>query len=465
MIETISIFIHILYLSIYLFYLKFLNKISKEKIIFALLLVYFFLPGRFSTLSIYDIYFNKVYIFIFLLPLFIKEIIFFNSKSSNKNKNYIILLIFIPIGYLFLFFLKSSEIFNYGYSLHFKNYFLDLVNSILFIIYLFNNEKVDLNKLSYYIKKFFYVAIFFLGIEFLVFIVFKIQNINFYDKSGAFNSIFFSSFFVTSLFAGIAILFSLFRLFKYKKLRNIPILFLLTSIIIINIESRAIILSLIISSLSLIFIIFKKNIFVRFSIIFLSLFIAKISINFDQCTYLESNFFKLMNKYDIKSKNLCDYESSYYRFGLLQREVDVILTNLPFGVGPGVGKFYYNDIETSNFLYSEKKLGYKFREVYADILSVHFVNSQIYPPQPSNMLTDMLMSYGINIILLIIIIYIIISKRYGLSKKKYSNVYSMCLLFIILNFVFNSTSGLFMLQILMTLLALSYKNENDVKTI
>ena len=59
----------------------------------------------------------------------------------------------------------------------------------------------------------------------------------------------------------------------------------------------------------------------------------------------------------------------------------------------------------------------------------------------------------------------IISKRYGLSKKKYSNVYSMCLLFIILNFVFNSTSGLFMLQILMTLLALSYKNENDVKKI
>ena len=113
----------------------------------------FFYQEDFSLL-IYDIYFNKVYI-LFLLPLFIREIIFFNSKSSYKNRNYIILLIFIPIGYLILFFFKSSEIYNYGYSLHFKNYFLDLVNSILFIIYLFNNEKVDLNKLSYYIKKFF----------------------------------------------------------------------------------------------------------------------------------------------------------------------------------------------------------------------------------------------------------------------------------------------------------------------
>ena len=58
MLETISIFIHLVYLSLYLIYLKFLNQLSKEKIIFILLLVYF-LPGRFSTLRVFDIYFIK----------------------------------------------------------------------------------------------------------------------------------------------------------------------------------------------------------------------------------------------------------------------------------------------------------------------------------------------------------------------------------------------------------------------
>ena len=43
------------------------------------------------------------------------------------------------------------------------------------------------------------------------------------------------------------------------------------------------------------------------------------------------------------------------------------------------------------------------------------------------------------------------------------NIYSIGILFIFLNFIFNSTSGLIMLQILMTLLALTYRSEKDVQ--
>ena len=97
-------------------------------------------------------------------------------------------------------------------------------------------------------------------------------------------------------------------------------------------------MSLSISVLTLIFINFKKFT-IKFTIIFLFLFLAKLIFNFDQCTLVETNVYKTLNKINIKSKNLCDYESSYYRYGLLKREIDVILSNLPFGVGPGVENF------------------------------------------------------------------------------------------------------------------------------
>ena len=466
MLETISIFIHLGYLSLYLIYLKFLNQLSKEKIIFILLLVYFFLPGRFSTLQVFDIYFSKIYILIFLFPLFINEIInLFKNLKNKKNINFTVFLIFVPAAYLMLFFLKSKTLANLGFNLHFKNYFLDLLNTVIFLIFIFNDKKLNLKQMSKYVEKFIFIASIFLIFELFVFLLFKIKNINFYDTNGAFNSIFFPSFFVTSLFTGIAILFAIYNFVKYKKYWNLPIIFLLSSIIIFNIESRAIILSLAISSLILIFVLFKKNIVMRFSIIFLFLFISKISFNFDQCTYLESNFFKTLKNFQINPKNLCDYESSYYRLGLLHREIDVILSNLPFGVGPGVGKFYYNDIDTLNYLYPDKINGNKLREIYADILDVHFENTQIYPPQASNLFTDVLMSYGIFIIIFIFYFFKFVSKTYGISKNNFMNIYSIGILFIFLNFIFNSTSGLIMLQILMTLLALTYRSEKDVQKI
>ncbi len=463
MLETISIFIHLGYLTLYLIYLKFLNILSKEKIIFILLLAYFFLPGRFSTLQVFDIYFSKIYIFIFLLPLFFKEIInlILNFKN-NKNINFSLFLILIPVAYLILFFLKSKTLTNLGFNLHFKNYFLDLVNTVIFLIFLFNDKKLDLKQISKHVDKFILLASIFLIFELLVFVLFKLNDINFYDTSGAFNSIFFPSFFVTSLFTGIAILFAIYNLVKHKKFWYLPIIFFLSSIILFNIESRAIVLSLAISSLILIFVLFKKNIIIRFSIIFLFLFISKISFNFDQCTYVESNFFKILKNFQINSKNLCDYESSYYRLGLLHREIDVILSNLPFGVGPGLGKFHFNDLDTLNYLYSNTNYGDKLREIYADILDVHFENTQIYPPQASNLFTDLLMSYGVFIIIFIIYFFKFVSKTYGISKNNFVNIYSIGILFIFLNFIFNSTSGLIMLQILMTLLALSYRNEKNV---
>lgn len=464
MIETISILIHFIYLSLYLIYLKFWINLKKEKIIFLLLLVYFLLPGRFNTLQIYDIYFYKLYIFLFLLPLFLKELIlFFENFKKNDYLNYSLILIFIPITYIFLY--KNKEIQSLEYNQHFTNYTLDLINSIIFIIYFFNNIKMDLKKLNKYVKNFFNISSIILSVEFIFFLLFKIYDIQFYDKSGAFNSVFFSSFFVTSLFAGIAILFFIYNFISLKKFWTIIFILFLSLIILVNIESRAIILNLTISSLILVFLLLKKNLIIRFSIIFLFLFLAKMVLNFDQCTYFESNIFKLLNNYNIKSKNLCDYESSYYRVGLLQREIDVTFTNLPFGVGPGVGKFYYNNIDTQNYLYPVSALKFKTREVYADILDVHFENTQILPPQPSNLFTDLFMSYGINIILILVFFFKNISSVYGICNKNNLNIYGLCVLFLILNFIFNSTSGLLMLQIVMTLLALSYKIETNVKKI
>ena len=91
------------------------------------------------------------------------------------------------------------------------------------------DKKLDLKQISKHVDKFILLASIFLIFELLVFVLFKINDINFYDTSGAFNSIFFPSFFVTSLFTGIAILFAIYNLVKHKKYWNLPIIFLLLS--------------------------------------------------------------------------------------------------------------------------------------------------------------------------------------------------------------------------------------------
>ena len=61
-----------------------------------------------------------------------------------------------------------------------------------------------------YVEKFIFIASIFLIFELFVFLLFKIKNINFFDTNGAFNSIFFPSFFVTS-FYWYAILFAIYN--------------------------------------------------------------------------------------------------------------------------------------------------------------------------------------------------------------------------------------------------------------
>ena len=468
MIISLTILIHSFYLALYFLYLRFLDKFEKEKIIFLLLLIYFFLPGRFYSLNFYDIYFHKIYIFLFLFPLFLKELFLFfdGAKNKNKRKNYLIFLFLIPFVYLIFQNLDINDLntLNLEYKRHYKNYLLDFFNSIMFIIFFMNTRRIDLIKLYQYVKKFIYIASYILIAELIFFFIFEKYISQLYDKSGVFNSIFFSSFFVTSLFSGIAILFFINDLIIKKKFFNIILLIFLSLIILINIESRAIILSLSISVLTLFFINFKKNLIIKFTIIFLFLFLAKLTFNFDQCTLVETNIYKILNKINIKSKNLCDYESSYYRYGLLKREIDVILSNLPFGVGPGVGKFYYNDKTTENYLYPTTKSSYKIREVYADILDVHFENSQLLPPQASNILSHLLMSYGINIFLILFLLFNFISFNYKIQLSKILNINTVAILFVFLNYIFNSTSGLIFLQIVMTLLALTYKEKIYVKS-
>ena len=66
--ELSQFLLHGIPMLLYLIYLKFLNQLSK-KIIFILLFDLYFFTGRFSTLQVFDIYFSKIYIFNFLLPL------------------------------------------------------------------------------------------------------------------------------------------------------------------------------------------------------------------------------------------------------------------------------------------------------------------------------------------------------------------------------------------------------------
>ena len=76
MIISLTILIHSFYLTLYFLYLRFLDKFEKEKIIFLIFLVYFFLPGRFYTLNLYEIYFHKIYIFLFFISIIFERINF-----------------------------------------------------------------------------------------------------------------------------------------------------------------------------------------------------------------------------------------------------------------------------------------------------------------------------------------------------------------------------------------------------
>ena len=102
-------------------------------------------------------------------------------------------------------------------------------------------------------------------------------------------------------------------------------------------------------------------------------------------------------------------------------------------------------------------------EVYADILDIHFEDHHLLPPQASNIFTHLLMSYGINIFLILFLLFNFILFKYKIQTSKISNINTIAIFFVFLNFIFNSTSGLIFLQIVMTLLALTYKEEIYVK--
>ena len=98
MIISLTILIHSFYLTLYFLYLRFLDKFEKKNYLFNISSL-FFLPGRFYTLNLYEIYFHKIYIFLFLFPLFLKELIlsFEGLKSKNKKKNNLIFLFLLPV--------------------------------------------------------------------------------------------------------------------------------------------------------------------------------------------------------------------------------------------------------------------------------------------------------------------------------------------------------------------------------
>lgn len=455
--------IHLTYITIFLVYFFNFNKFSRSQIALIILLAYLFLPGRFKILSINDIYFHKVYVLFFLSPIIIselKKIIIY--KVYDKE----FILILIPAIYLLrYFFYSEGQLVNNLETIIFKNSILDLINFLIFGILVFSIDKKEVNYLK---KGFLKIMILFsliVILEYGLFILFKYEFLDItksvYDhKNDTFNSIFFTSYFITSFFVSISILISTYLFFITKKSYYILLNIFLLLIILENSESRAIIISLLFSLLFLISIfVRKKNIQIKFLIVIIAFIPIKIFYDKEFCTTLEN---KVISKLFV---NICDTESLKYRKIYFTREIEVFVNKLPFGVGPGVGNYYMQKQNVTPFIYvnfldynNNKSL--LEREIYADILSNNHENYNLTPPQPSNLYTSILMSYGL--IGLIVLGYLILwlIKNYYVFYSRSSLIYTSSVIFFVTNGIFNSTTGLAIIILIMAKI-LTYNKDSQ----
>ena len=451
--------IHTIYITIFLVYFFNFNKFTRSQITLIILLAYLLLPGRFKILSVNDIYFYKVYVLFFLSPIIIselKKIIIY--KVYDKQ----FILILIPLIYLFkYYFFPESQLMNNSKNIIFKNSILDLINFLIFGIFVFSIDNKEINYLKKNFLKIITLFSLIVILEYGLFILFKYEFLDItksvYDhKNNTFNSIFFKSYFITSFFVSISILINTYLFFITKKNYYILLNIFLLLIILQNSESRAIIISLLFSLIFLISIFFrKKNILIKFFIVIIAFIPIKIFYDKEFCTTLEN---KVIFKF---SKNICDTESLKYRKIYFTREIEIFVNKLPFGVGPGVGNYYMQKQNVTPFIYvnftdHDKNKSLLEREIYADILANNHENYNLTPPQPSNLYISILMSYGL--IGLIVFGYLILwlIKNYYVFYSRSNLIYSSSVIFFVTNGIFNSTTGLSIIILIMVKI-LTYK--------
>ena len=152
---------------------------------------------------------------------------------------------------IFYFRNKTQIISDSEYNL-FKNHIIDLINFIiLFILFLKFNFK-DKRKFEINFNNIIFYFSLVLILEFVIFNLFKFnffdKSISIYDhKNDTFNSAFLSSYFITSFFVSISIVFNIYKFLNKRNYLTLIFIFILLSIIIQNNESRAIIVALIFS--------------------------------------------------------------------------------------------------------------------------------------------------------------------------------------------------------------------------
>lgn len=299
----------------------------------------------------------------------------------------------------------------------------------------------------------------------LLLIIFNLFKFNFFDKSisiydhknDTFNSAFLSSYFITSFFVSISIVFNIYKFLNKRNYLTLIFIFILLSIIIQNNESRAIIVALIFSCIFLILNYLKYN--KKLTIILILLAFIPVKTIYDQefCTLLEK---KIIIKF---AKNVCNTTSLKYRKVYFQRELDIALYNLPFGTGPGIGNYFMSSEKIQPFFYSnfknkDKDYSLLEREIYADILSDNHRKYNLTPPQPSNFFSSIIMSYGFLSIYVIYLLIFLIIKNYKKFLYKRNIHYSSALIIFFINSIFNSTSGLLIIMFILFKIILYSKN-------
>ena len=192
------------------------------------------------------------------------------------------------------------------------------------------------------------------------------------------------------------------------------------------------------------FYVINQKLIIKLIFIILAFVPFKMIYDFNFCSSIETKFLKYL------SKNVCDTESMIYRNVYAKREIEVIIQKFPTGTGPGLSVYNLKNNKINSVLYPNQKnySKIKLREIYSDILSDNHENHNLTPPQSSNWYGLILMNYGLFGLLLFIVIIHKVFRYSDVIFVKENRMYLASVMFFILNFIFNSTTGLALILII-----------------
>lgn len=463
-IDLFQVIIYLIFSIVLSYYFYNYKKISSEHKLFFLLYLFFLLPGRFVNSlgidTIVKINFSSFIIFLALLPNFfeilsleyrkyitsVKKILYFKN-----NKNIILLLILLII--IFTYKINSHSMYNVVNFRAAVNGFFYTINFLFFLLFILNNNfNNQLLKKNLHI--FLLISSIVLSFEFLSYYNFKdISYVRFLYDLKNFNSIFLSSFLVTSILSNIFALYLMLQIKFIFNFRNISYCFLVLILSIIcfyNFDSRASILSLITTG-SLVILYknfkFKKNIFLVMIVIFLSFFF--LSTNQTVCKNLILNSI-VKNIGNLNTTLTCSTESLLYRKVYFLREIEIILQNFPLGVGLGNESYFFKNLyQPSLFLYFYNQLNdkdninisfIKTQEIYKNITTNQFVDHHGSGSQFTNIFTQFFAAFGVIGIYIFYKLLSFLNLNFRRIDKE--NIFSIMSIFVyFINGIFNSTTG------------------------